>query len=48
MVEVLNFRLEISKETGSRNARNENLVTDLIIAKTGCCSYDGSDGILNG
>ena len=47
-VEVLDFRLDSSKETGGRNARDDNIVPDFILPKSSCSRYGGSDVFLNG
>jgi len=46
-VEVLDFRLDSGKGSGGRNAVGDNLVPDIILSKTGCCRYGGSNGFLN-
>ena len=47
-VEVLDFRLDSAKGTGSWNAIDNNLVPDFILPKAGCYRYGCTDGFLNG
>jgi len=47
-VEVLDFRLDSGKGTRGRNAVDDNLVSDFIPPKTGCCRYCVSDSFLDG
>jgi len=47
-IEVLDFRLDSIVRPVSRNAINDIFVPDVILPKTTCCGYDGSNGFPNG